>query len=145
MQDNIGMNQPDVSMQKSGVPANYAVLLFGMFTFPLPIYTLFVAKRQRKTGEEWEKTHYEAQYRSAVVLTIGVLVTGVLAFTVFWRSSDNSQLQQFYTQIWLSQIGKIYLLLTAWTAVRSVRGLYFAGGKRALANPKSYWVWPKAI
>ena len=58
---------------KSGVPSNYALILFGMFIFPLILVALFEAKKRKTAAQEWEKSHYEVQYRSSVVFMLGML------------------------------------------------------------------------
>jgi uncharacterized membrane protein len=129
---------------KSSVPSNYAVLLVGMFIFPMILVGLVKAKKQRTSAQEWEKSHYELQYRSSVAFMLGILAMLLAATTIFFQARGMSPLQLAHTRMWIVQIANLSYLLFGWVAVRSIRGLFLAGGKRAIGNPRSYWVWPSA-
>ena len=144
MQEHAETAQSVAQPHKSGVPSNYAVILFGIFIFPLILVVLFETKKRRTTAQEWEKSHYELQYRSSVVFMLGILAMILAAYTIFLQATDTSPLQVAHTRMWMGQIANLSYLLVGWVAVRSIRGLFLAGGKRAIGNSRSYWVWPSA-
>lgn len=129
---------------KSGVPSNYALILFGMFIFPLILVALFEAKKRKTAAQEWEKSHYEVQYRSSVVFMLGMLAMLLAGAGIFFQVRNMSPVELAHTRMWIVQIANLSYLLVGWVAVRSIRGLFLAGGKRAIGNPRSYWVWPSA-
>jgi transposase len=56
----------------------------------------------------------------------------------FKAYKDRNRIERMF------RIANLTYLLVGWVAVRSIRGLFLAGGKRAIGNPRSYWVWPSA-
>lgn len=144
MQKQAETAQSGAHPHKSGVPSNYALILFGMFIFPLILVALFEAKKRTTTAQEWEKSHYELQYRSSVVFMLGILAMLLAGAAIFFQVRNMSPLELAHTRMWIVQIANLSYLLVGWVAVRSIRGLFLAGGKRAIGNPRSYWVWPSA-
>ncbi|SDP76170.1 hypothetical protein [Phyllobacterium sp. OV277] len=142
MQTEEALIQPPAQYPKSLVPSNYVVLLVGMVMFPFAIYGLFAAKGRRLSATGWEKSHFEFLYRTSVVSTIGVIVGMLLAAIIMYHFSGNSELDHAYIRIWFARLGQVYYLLGAWAVIRNIRGIYFAGGRRPIANPETYWVWP---
>jgi uncharacterized membrane protein len=125
-----------------GVPSNYAILLAGLFFFPVQIVAMLFSKRRRFEADAWEITHYEMQYRTAAayfIVQAALFVIGIIA--LFLMRGQGPEAMSFRT-LWplLSAVG--YLPI-AWLVVRCVRGLFLSGGKKALKNPRSYTVWPR--
>lgn len=129
---------------KSGsVPSNYALILFGMFFFPILLFGLLFAKKRRLSGENWERTHYEMQYRSAtllLVIEVALFALGAGLIIAFPATTSQEFFGHQKIMILVSWIGYAAL---GWTAIRCVRGLFLAGGKNTLLFPKSCSVWPR--
>ncbi|WHO72387.1 hypothetical protein [Rhizobium sp. BT03] len=142
MQNQTEISKFAASSPKSGAPSNYAILLFGMLMFPIIFLVFFEARKRRTTAQEWEKSHYELQYRSSKVFLLGILATILAAFAIFLTGGNQRQAE--HTMMLIGLAAKLNYLLVGWVAVRSIRGLFLAGGQRAIGNPKSYWMWPSA-
>ncbi len=133
----------DIAVKKAGgVPSNYAIILFGLFLFPIQIVAMFFSKRRRYDSDEWERSHYEMQYRSAAVyLVIQAILFGIGAAGMFlMQGKSNAEVAGLRT--WVTFITSGSYILMAWLAIRCVRGLFLAGSKTPLANPRSYTIWP---
>ncbi|MBB6489023.1 hypothetical protein [Rhizobium lusitanum] len=133
----------DVAVKKAGgVPSNYAIILFGLFFFPIQIVAMLFAKRRLTDGGEWERSHYEMQYRSAAVyLVIQAVLFGIGAAGMFLMHG-KSNVEVAGLRTWVAVITYASYMLMAWLAIRCVRGLFLAGAKTPLANPRSYTIWP---
>lgn len=60
MQEHAVADEPVPISSERGVASNYALILVGMFIFPIIFFGLFAAKKRRVTAKEWEMSHYDS-------------------------------------------------------------------------------------
>jgi uncharacterized membrane protein len=126
-----------------GVPSNYAIILFGLLIFPIQIVAMIFSKRRRYDADLWERSHYEMQYRSAVAyLVIKAVLFGLGAAAMFLMNGKNYA-ETTSLRTWLVFINFAGYVPLAWLAIRCIRGLFLAGAKTPLVNPRSYTIWPR--
>ncbi|MBB5571737.1 MULTISPECIES: hypothetical protein [Rhizobium] len=132
-----------VVKKTGGVPSNYAIILFGLLFFPIQIVAMLFAKRRLHEGDDWERSHYQMQYRSAAAyLVIEAAVFGIKAATLFLMHGKISA-EVTSLRTWLVFTTFAGYVPLAWLAIRCVRGLFLAGAKTPLVNPRSYTIWPR--
>lgn len=133
----------ETSKKAGGVPSNYAIILAGAFFFPVQIIALFFARKRRLEAEDWEKTHYQMQYRTTLIyMIISVILFGIGAASIFYLGGKDHADRTSVMGFWaiLRMVGYVPM---AWLAIRSVRGLFLAGAKKSLAFPASLTLWPR--
>ncbi|MGG6893246.1 hypothetical protein [Rhizobium sp. BR 315] len=132
-----------VVKKTGGVPSNYAIMLFGLFFFPIQIVAIFFAKKRRYDGDDWERSHYEMQYRSAaayLAIELALFIIGAVALRLT-PARNVAEVTSLRTSMgFITFAGYVPL---AWLAIRCIRGLFLAGAKAPLANPRSYTIWPR--
>ncbi|OCJ13568.1 hypothetical protein A6U88_17515 [Agrobacterium sp. B131/95] len=132
-----------VVKKTGGVPSNYAIILFGLFLFPIQIVAMIFSKRRRYDSEDWERSHYEMQYRSAAAyLVIRAVLFGIGAVTMFLMNGKNYA-ETTNLRTWLAFTSFAGYVPLGWLAIRCIRGLFLAGAKTPLVNPRSYTIWPR--
>lgn len=130
-------------LKSGGVPSNYAILLASILFFPLSIFAIFYAETRRADAVDWEQTHHEMQYRTAVAylvfqaILLGVRVSAALVF----GADVPAEMTRLVT--FQGVLKMISYVPHIWLAVRCVRGLFLAGSKTPLVKPRSYTVWPQ--
>jgi uncharacterized membrane protein len=126
-----------------GVPSNYAIILAGAFFFPIQLIALFFARKRRFEAYDWEKTHYEMQYRTMLsYMMISIILMGISAAAMSVLGGKSQADMTRFMAFWsiLTFVGYVPM---AWLAIRSIRGLFLAGAKKSLLFPKSLTVWPR--
>ncbi|KAA0681157.1 hypothetical protein DTW90_37185 [Neorhizobium sp. P12A] len=132
-----------VVKKTGGVPSIYAILLFGILFFPIQIVAMIFSKRRRYDGDDWERSHYEMQYRTAAAYFVIQAVLFVIGAATLFLMHEKIHAEITSLRIWLTFTTLAGYVPLAWLAIRCVRGLFLAGSKIRLVNPRSYTIWPR--
>lgn len=126
------------------IPKNYAFLLIGCLLFPLAIVSAVVARGRLKASAGWEASHWVFQLYTAVGLLVssGVLSGVVILFFLLLSSTDP--VQAVKTTMLTTAVSNLFYVVFGWVAVRAVRGLYLAGAKTPISNPRTLSPWPRS-
>lgn len=124
------------------VPANYALMLFGILFFPIQFIAMSFARKRRLTGEAWEQSHYTLQYRTAAVTLWAEGGLFLIGMALMLSVSPKDYHEAIHLQLWLIVIRSAKFAVFGWLIVRAIRGLFLAGSQSAIIHPRSYTIWP---
>lgn len=122
---------------------NYAFILFGLFFWPLLLVAYARSSRARSCEDERLRSHAVFQYQtSSVALVSGGLLLVIFLVMIFGFPPANA-LESAHARMRNFSLLNVGYLFTLWAAVRSIRGLYFAGAGEALSPTRFWTVWAK--
>lgn len=126
------------------IPRNYAFLLMGCLLFPLAIVSAVVARGKVRATAGWEASHWGFQLYTAVGFLVSSGVLSVILLLVFIFLSGAGPVQYLKTSMLTTAVSNLFYVVFGWVAVRAVRGLYLAGSKTPISNPRTLSPWPRS-
>ncbi|RWN41347.1 MAG: hypothetical protein EOS03_30480 [Mesorhizobium sp.] len=119
---------------------NYLLLIASPFGTAPALVALYLSWRAAAAADDdWRKSHYLYQKQSALVAVLARLAVfpGLPLFIMSAQQHGRSS-REFSPVIY-----GLAALLTVWLVARVIRGMLIASRHQAIANPRTFGVWPR--